>query len=111
MKQCTKWKFKTLYELTRFVKKFYEVREVFFPDNVLDTHYTAPYGELPACYWAVLKDKPVNRRLEDEMIDDQESSVGSYDSASFMKQAESNQSPDRNSYMRKMKTSKAKENK
>ena len=39
-------------------------------------------------------------------IDDNESRIGAYDSASFMKQIKSNQKPDRTSYMRRMKPSK-----
>jgi len=111
MKQCTRWSFETLRELTRFVKKFYEIQDVFFPDNILDTLYIAPHKEIPASYCATLKDKPVNRRVESETIDDQEGRVGSYDSLTFMKTAESNQSPDGNSYMRRIKQSKPKETK
>ena len=111
MKQCTKWSFKTSRELTKFIKKFYEIQEVFFPDNTITTNYIAPHDDLPARYCATLTDKPVNRKIEDEKIDDRESLVGSYDSLTFMKQAESVQKPDRSSYMRRMKTSKTKESK
>ena len=111
MKQCTKWKFKTPRELTKFIKKFYEIQEVFFPDNTITTNYIAPHDGFPACYYATLVDKPVSRKIEDEKIDDRESLVGAYDSLTFIKIAESNQSPDRSSYMRRMKTSKKKESK
>ena len=111
MKQCTTWSFKTLPELTKFINRFYEIQEVFFPDNTITTNYIAPHDDLPARYCAELIDKPVGRKLEDEKIDDWESRVGAYDSLTFMKTAESNQSPDRSSYMRQMKTSKAKEKK
>ena len=111
MKQCTTWSFKTLRELTKFVKKFYEIQEVFFPDNTIATHYITSHGDIPACYCAELIDKPVGRKIENEEIDDMESHVGAYDSLTFMKTAESNQSPDRSSYMRQMKTTKPKESK
>ena len=111
MKQCTKWSFKTLREQTKFIKKFYEIQEVFFPDNTITTNYTAPHDGVPACYYVTLKDRPVGRKFENEKIDDRESLVGAYDSLTFMKQAESGQKPDRSSYMRRMKTSKTKESK
>jgi hypothetical protein len=111
MKQCTKWEFKTLREQTKFIKKFYEIQEVFFPDNTITTNYIAPHDEFPACYYATLTDKPVSRKIEDEKIDDRESLVGAYDSLTFMKQAESGQKPDRSSYMRRVKQIKVKEKK
>ena len=111
MKQCTKWEFKTPRELTKFIKKFYEIQEVFFPDNTITTNYIAPHDGVPACYYATLVDKPVSRKIEDEKIDDRESLVGAYDSLTFIKTAESNQSPDRSSYMRRVKQIKVKEKK
>ena len=111
MKQCTTWSFKTLPELTKFINRFYEIQEVFFPDNTITTNYIAPHDGVPACYYVTLKDRPVGRKFENEKIDDRESLVGAYDSLTFMKQAESGQKPDRSSYMRRVKQIKVKEKK
>ena len=100
MKQCRKWEFKTKEDLDRFVRKFYKIQELFFPDNRITTHI-APFPEdKPTRYWAILVDKKVNRKFEDEEVD-MEREIGQYDALTFMKIADTNQKPDKNSWMKR----------
>tara|TARA_Y100000310_G_C20091033_1_gene538273 strand:+ start:216 stop:557 length:342 start_codon:yes stop_codon:yes gene_type:complete len=110
MKQCIKWKFETLREVTKFTIKFYEIQEIFFPDNIINTVCVNPTEEDPTGHYIVhLKDKPkFQRKAENETISDNEGRIARYDTVSFAKQIRSNQYPDKNSWMRKMKPIKMK---
>ena len=102
MKQCRKWEFKTKEDLDRFVRKFYRICEVFFPENTITTHISPFPEDKPTRYWAILIDKKVNRKAEDEEIDT-EREIGQYDALTFMKIIETNQKPDKNSWMKRTK--------
>jgi len=109
MKLCRKWKFRTKEDLDRFERKFYKIQELFFPDNRITTHI-APSKEDTNYwrYWAILVDKKVNRKFKDEDVD-MEREIGQYDALTFMKIADTNQKPDKNSWMKRAR--KLKENK
>ena len=97
------WKFYSLNELTKFVKKFDEIQELFFPCNTLDTNISLEKGN--TIYHAnIINKKPQIRGVGN--IDNNEDVPGSYDSVSFMKQAEANQSPSKTNYMTRMKKTK-----
>ena len=109
MKQCDIWKFNSLREVAKFVTKFYEIQETFFPDNMVKVSYISPYKNKPGYYIVRLHDKPkFQRKAENEIIDNSEGKIARYDTVSFTKQIRSNQYPDRNSWMRKMKSIKVK---
>ena len=97
------WKFSNTKDLTKFIKKFNEVKGYFFKYNDLETGIEIIDGE--TYYYACL----INKRPQIKgvgNIDGNEDKPGSYDSVSFMKQAESNQSPSKTSYMTRMKKTK-----
>ena len=97
------WKFNSHTELTAFIIKFDAIQPLFFPNNSLDTTITLVEGN------TVYNVNLINKKPQIKgvgKIDDNESRIGAYDSASFMKQIKSNQKPDRTSYMRRMKPSK-----
>ena len=109
MKQCIRWRFETLFDATRFIRKFYDIQEIFFPDNMVVLGCIPPDKDDPLCYIVNLKDKPkFQRKAENEKIDDNESRIRQFDTVSFTKQIRSHQYPDRNSWMRKMKSIKVK---
>ena len=97
------WKFNSHIELTAFIIKFESIQPLFFPNNHIKTDITIVDGN------TIYNVSLINKRPQIKgvgKIDDNESRIGSYDSASFMKQAKSNQRPNRTSYMRRMKPSK-----
>ena len=98
------WKFDSLDELTKFVKKFDAIQELFFPYNTLDTHIGFNSKSEPVYHAVIVNKKPQIKGVGN--IDGNEAVPGSYDSVSFMKQAESNQSPSKTSYMTRMKKTK-----
>ena len=98
------WKFNSLTELTAFIIKFDAIQPLFFPFNRLDTTISLDNESNTTYHANLINIKPQMKGVG--KIDDNESRVGSYDSASFMKQAKSNQKPNRTSYMRRMKPSK-----
>mgnify|MGYP004455120007 CR=1 FL=1 len=104
MRQVTEWKFDTLSELTKFKVRFYDIQEDFFPNQTLGTEYVPLLNDVPAHYLATLKDRPKMRKFEDEQVDGFENRIGAHDTVSFMKQTESNQSPDTMSYIQRLKT-------
>lgn len=97
------WTFDSLTELTAFIIKFDKIQPMFFPKNRLDTTISLSDGN--TLYHANLINKTPQTQGVGK-IDDNESRIGAYDSASFMKQANANQTPSRTSYMRRMKPTK-----
>ena len=110
MKQCRKWEFKTKEDLDRFERKFHQIQEVFFPENTITTHISPFPEDKPTRYWAVLIDKKPNRKVENEEID-AEREIGQYDALTFMKICDTNQTPDKNSWMKRTKKIKEKDDK
>ena len=86
-----KWTFKTVYELAEFVKKFEEQ-----PEKVLHVSY--------ANLTATLKDRPKNRKFENEstIYIYKDDGIGTSDSLSEMRRAETNQNPHETKWMLKM---------
>jgi len=101
------WKFDSLDELTKFVKKFNAIQELFFPHNTLDTHISLDNAGNTVYHAIIVNKKPQIKGVGN--IDGNEAKPGSYDSVSFMKQAKANQSPSKTSYMTRMKKTKLEE--
>ena len=98
------WKFNSLTELTAFIIKFDAIQPLFFPFNRLDTNVSHDNQHNTIYHANLINKQPQIQGVG--KIDDNESRVGAYDSASFMKQANANQKPSRTSYMRRMKPTK-----
>ena len=96
----SEWTFNSHIELTAFIIKFDAIQPIFFPNNSIETSIIINDGNTN--YRANLVNKAPSLKGVGE-IDNNESRIGSYDSASFMRQIESNQKPDHNSYMRRTK--------
>ena len=97
------WTFNSHIALTAFIIKFDAIQPLFFPNNSLNTTIGIVEGN------TVYNVNLINKKPQIQgvgKIDDNESRIGAYDSASFMKHAKSNQKPNRTSYMRRMKPSK-----
>ena len=88
-----KWIFKTVYDLAEFVKKFEEQS-----GKVLYVSY--------ANLTAVLKDRPENRKFENEsaIYIYKDDGIGTSDSLSEIKRAETNQYPSETNWMLRIPT-------
>jgi len=101
MNITTNWKFSSLPELNKFISLFYKVKNTFFPECQLDTSISKDKESI--IYHAHLI--PQKTQLKGVgQINSQEHELGKYDTLSFVKSAESSQKPDRNSFMRKLKS-------
>ena len=88
-----KWTFKTVYELAEFIRKFEEQ-----PEKIL----YASYANLTA----TLKDRPENRKFENEsaVYIYKDDGIGTSDSLSEIKRAETNQYPNETKWMLRIPT-------